>query len=91
MKKSDYSLASRLFESTVYNRPHTPVDEDSRERWARVEMLQASLCAAGSGETPGLLAELMQAMEMYHTYEKRDAFVMGFKAGGQAMLELLEE
>lgn len=91
MKKSGYGLAGRLFEGTIYNRPHTPTDEDSRERWAKVEALQASLCAAGPGETPGLLAELMQAMEMYHIYEKRDAFVLGFKAGGQAMRELLEE
>ncbi len=91
MKRSGHGLAGRLFESTIYNRPHAPADEGSRERWARVEALQASLCAAKPGETPGLLAELMQAMEMYHVYEKREAFILGFKAGGQAMRELLEE
>lgn len=90
MRKPGISIASHLFEETIYNRPHEPVDQESRERWARVQELQRDLCAAGSGDTVGLLAELTQAMEIYHTYEKRDAFVQGFKAGGKAMRELLD-
>ncbi len=84
-------IAERLFEDTVYNRPHPPLTEASRERWALVEALQARLCTAPPNETAALLAELMQAMELYHTYEKRDAFVLGFKAGGQAMRQMLEQ
>ncbi len=88
MKPPD--IAQRLFEDTVYNRPHPPLTEASQERWARVEALQTRLCTAPQAEAAGLLAELMQALELYHTYEKRDAFVLGFKAGGQAMRQMLE-
>lgn len=88
MKPPD--IAARLFEDTVYNRPHAPLTGEAQARWEEIEALKIRLCTAAPGEIPGLLAELTQALELYHTYEKRDVFILGFKAGGQAMRQMLE-
>ena len=83
-------IAERLFKDTAYDRPHEPLTPATRERWARVEALQAELCAAPPGQAAGLVSELTQALELYHALEKQDAFILGFKAGGQAMRQMLE-
>lgn len=83
------SIAAHLFEETIYNRPHTPQTEETRIRWQEVEALKNELCGIEPQETVGLITELMQALELYHACEKRDAYVLGFKAGGQAMQEIL--
>lgn len=91
MDKPDCGIASRLFESTIYNGPHEPDDKEARDLQARLDRLEKSIHLLGGSEILGEINELMFVIEQYRIHDSRAAFVLGFKAGGQAMRELLGE